>query len=82
MKNMDMVDPKAEPSETTMMLQICHHSTGVGEAQGVGEVEVDEAVRRVLVLRDQANNVACNKESSHLENLLRWFLETLRRQLG
>lgn len=85
MKNMDTVDLKAELSVMTMMLLICHLSTGVEEVHGVEEEEVEEAVRRVLVPRDQANNVACSRESSsrescELEKLLRWFPERLRGQ--
>jgi hypothetical protein len=85
MKNMDTVDLKAELSEMMMMLLICHLSTDVEEVHGVEEVEVEEVVRRVLVPRDQANNVACSRESSNgesseLEELLRWFLERLRGQ--
>jgi hypothetical protein len=74
------VDRKAGLNETMMMLRICHLSTGVEEAHEVEEAEAEEAVRRVPVPRDQANNVACNRESSELEKLLRWFLKRPRGQ--
>jgi hypothetical protein len=71
MRNMVMVDRKEDLSEMMMMLQIFRLSTGAAEELEVEEEEEEEEGKRVPELRDQGNNVACNRENS--EELFKWF---------